>query len=94
VIVLEITLLILLFALTTTAIGAAAGTLAARRYLANHGHVQIVEAVPVEADPFVEAEIDAAATDWAQRAGHPDRASLMANKLHMLYRLARERGQA
>lgn len=43
-------------------------------------------------DPWVEAEIDRAAVNWATAQGRPEAASLVADKLRLLHRLGTERG--
>lgn len=54
-------------------------------------HQRSSEPIPNEpADPFVSAEIDRAAVEWASANGQPEQAaSVMADKLHLLYALAR-----
>lgn len=45
------------------------------------------------ADPWVEAEIDRAAVEWAMEHGRPEAANLIANKLRLLHRIGSERGR-
>jgi Na+/glutamate symporter len=84
--------MLLIFAVA--AIGALVGVLAgvslAHWLLTRH---RPSEAIPSEpADPFVSAEIDRAAVEWASANGQPEQAaSVMADKLHLLYALARKR---
>jgi hypothetical protein len=74
-------------------VGAITGLLAARWFLFHHRPAKTM--APVEsADPFVAAEIDQAATKWAADQGRPEAAGIMADKLHMLYELARRRGRS
>jgi hypothetical protein len=86
---LNLVFLALLAALT----GAVVGLLAAYWFLTHH--VPADAASPAEpADPFVSAEIDQAAAKWATTEGRPEAAGIMADKLHMLYDLARRRRQS
>lgn len=54
---------------------------------------QSSESTPAEpADPFVSAELDRAVAEWASANGQPEQAAaVMADKLHLLYALARRR---
>lgn len=54
-------------------------------------HGKSADDIAVEpADPFISAELDRAAVKWATDAGQPPQAaSLMADKLHLLYALGR-----
>jgi hypothetical protein len=72
-------------------IGAASGLLAAYWFLT---HRSPRDTAPIEPpDPFVSAELDQAAARWAAGKGRPEAAGIMADKLHMLYELARRRGR-
>jgi hypothetical protein len=79
---------ILLLTLPGGLLGAISGLLAARWLCKRRG-----KPAPTEpADPFVSAELDQAAVKWATDTGQPPQAaSLMADKLHLLYDLARRR---
>jgi hypothetical protein len=77
--------LILLASLT----GAAAGLSVAYWFLTHHHAPDTAYVEPP--DPFVSAEIDQAAARWAAKEGRPEAAGVMADKLHMLYGLARRR---
>jgi len=77
--------LILLASLT----GAAAGLSAAYWFLNHHNTPDTASIEPP--DPFVSAEIDQAAARWAAKEGRPEAAGVMADKLHLLYDLARRR---
>lgn len=71
--------------------GAAAGLLAAYWFVTRHNSADAAAHEP--ADEFVSAEIDQAAARWAANQGRPEAAGIMADKLHMLYDLARRRRQ-
>ena len=71
-------------------VGVLAGVLLTRWLLTRHRPPESVTNEP--ADPFVSAEIDRAAVEWASANGQPEQAvSVMADKLHLLYALARRR---
>jgi hypothetical protein len=75
-----------LFAVLTAFVGAVTGLAAARWLLCRQaGH----RSTPP--DPFVSAEIDRAAVEWAESQGQPEAAEVMADKLHLLYALGRRR---
>jgi hypothetical protein len=73
-------------------IGAASGLTAAYWFFAHRSSRQIAPIDPP--DPFVSAEIDQAAAQWAAKQERPEAAGVMADKLHMLYDLARRRRQS
>lgn len=54
-----------------------------------HHDQQLPAGEPV--DPWVEAEIDRAAVEWATTQGRPEAAGLMADKLRLLHHLGSER---
>jgi hypothetical protein len=71
-------------------IGAITGLMAARWFLLRQ--VPADSQHPAEPpDPFVSAEIDRAAARWAHHQGRPEAAGVMADKLHLLYKLGRRR---
>jgi hypothetical protein len=71
-------------------VGVAAGLLAARWYLTRRLPDDL--SAPTEPpDPFISAEIDRAAAQWAHEKGRPEAAGIMADKLHLLYALGRRR---
>jgi hypothetical protein len=79
-------LLVVLLASLSALVGAVTGLLLARRYL------QTAARVPAQPpDPFVSAEIDQAAAQWARANGRPEAAGIMADKLHLLHDLGRRR---
>lgn len=85
--------LLLLTALAVI-VGVVAGLLAAHWSLYHHKSA-CGTAAPVEPpDPFVSAELDQAAARWAADKGRPEAAGIMADKLHLLYELARRRRQS
>jgi hypothetical protein len=43
-------------------------------------------------DPFVAAQIDQAAVNWATAQGKPEAAGLMADKLRLLHQVSQRRG--
>lgn len=73
--------------------GALAGALIALlvlwQYLRHQQPAQLPAGEPV--DPWVEAEIDRAAVEWATTQGRPEAAGLMADKLRLLHQLGTER---
>jgi hypothetical protein len=79
---------ILLLTLPGALLGTIGGLLAARWLF-----MRRVKPTPTEpVDPFVSAELDRAAVKWATDTGQPPQAaSLMADKLHLLYALGRRR---
>lgn len=79
---------LLLLTLPGGLLGTVGGLLAARCVLSRNP-----TPTPTEpADPFVAAELDRAAVRWATDTGQPPQAaSLMADKLHLLYALGRRR---
>lgn len=70
--------------------GVVAGVVTARWLLSRQ---RLDALAPLEpADPFISAELDQAAANWATDTGQPPQAaSLMADKLHLLYALGRKR---
>jgi predicted exporter len=82
--------LLLIAAASGALIGVLAGALATRWLLAR---LRSSKSSPTEpADPFVSAELDRAAVEWASANNQPDQAAtVMADKLHLLYALARRR---
>jgi len=82
--------LVFVAALSGVLIGAIAGVFATRWLLTR---LQSSESTPAEpVDPFVSAELDRAAVEWASANGQPEQAAtVMADKLHLLYALARRR---
>lgn len=79
---------ILLLTLPGGLLGTIGGLLAARWWLKRRHALTPIES----ADPFVSAELDRAAATWATDTGQPPQAaSLMADKLHLLYVLGRRR---
>lgn len=89
---LSLFLLTLLLILTSAVVGAIAGLLAVRWFLTHDAHSGLFASAE-PSDPFISAEIDQAASAWAQTNGRPEAAGIMADKLHMLYALARRRRQ-
>jgi len=87
---LDLLLLIVLASLT----GVVAGLLAAYWFLFRHNPTGAGATFVEPPDPFVSSEIDHAAARWATDRGRPEAAGLMADKLHMLYELARRRRQS
>jgi hypothetical protein len=83
--------LILLFALVTlaAAIGALAGLLTAHRFLRRRLEP---EGLAPEVDPYTSAQLDAAALRQAEAQGRPEAAVPISAKLHLLHRLATQRG--
>jgi hypothetical protein len=82
---------LLIVGILASVAGALTGLAAAYWFLMQRG-LDENAAVQVEpADPFVSAEIDQAAVRWATEKGRPEAAGVMADKLHMLYGLARRR---
>lgn len=82
--------LVLTAALTGALIGVLAGVLATRCLLARLRSSESISTEP--ADPFVSAELDRAAVEWASANGQSSQAAtVMADKLHLLYALARRR---
>jgi hypothetical protein len=86
-------LTLLLLIVLVPLVGAITGLLAARWFLFHH-HPADTVATTEPADPFVSAEIDQAAAKWATDQGRPEAAGIMADKLHLLYALARQRSQS
>jgi hypothetical protein len=84
-------LTLLIPAVLAPLIGALAGLAAARWWLTHHTAAAVAPVDP--ADPFVSAEIDRAASQWATAKGRPEAAGVMADKLHLLYALGRRRRQ-
>jgi hypothetical protein len=78
----------LVLVLASALLGALAGLLTVRRYLA-HQSDSLASDEPT--DPYVSAQIDRAAAAWATANGRPEAAGLMADKLHMLHRLGQRR---
>lgn len=71
--------------------GAASGALAARWTLRRFRRQEI--ASPTAApDPVLAADIEAAAAAWANSEGRPEAAGIVADKLHLIHRVARGRG--
>lgn len=84
-------LVLFLVGILASVAGALTGLATAYWFLMQRG-LSKSSAVQVEpADPFVAAEIDQAAARWATQKGRPEAAGVMADKLHMLYGLARRR---
>lgn len=82
---------LLLLVIFAPLVGAVTGLLAARWFLFRHvpsGSASQAEDPP---DPFISAEIDQAAAEWARNRGRPEAAGVMADKLHLLYALGRRR---
>jgi hypothetical protein len=82
-------LLVLLVAAASALIGAISGLLVVCWYVKQLGSGRSDSVEP--ADPFVSAEIDQAAAAWAHAHGRPEAARLMADKLHLLDALGRQR---
>lgn len=83
-------LLILTVAAFGSLVGVFAGVSLTRWLLTRHRPSGSVRSEP--ADPFMSAEIDRAAVEWATANGQPvQAATVMADKLHLLYALARRR---
>jgi hypothetical protein len=82
--------LLLLTALASLT-GAIAGLLAAHWFLYHHSPGSGTVAHVEPPDPFISAQIDQAATAWANANGRPEAAGVMADKLHLLYALGRRR---
>jgi hypothetical protein len=89
---LSLTLLILALGAVSALVGAITGLLAAGWCLFHHRQADSARSTE-PADPFISAEIDRAAAQWATDQGRPEAASVMADKLHLLYALNRRRGQ-
>jgi hypothetical protein len=68
--------------------GALAGGLLAW-WLLSRGHPD--QTVPIPPNPWLDAEIDQAATSWAMAHGRPEAAGMMADKLHLLHDLGQRR---
>lgn len=71
-------------------VGAVTGLVAARWFLLSRLSNQAT-GQSESADPFVSAEIDRAAAEWASAQGRPEAAGVVADKLHLLYALGRRR---
>jgi hypothetical protein len=82
---------LVLLAVLAPLIGGVTGLVAARWFLLSH--VQSAVDQEESPDPFVSAEIDQAAAEWASAQGRPEAAGVMADKLHLLYALGRRRRQ-
>jgi hypothetical protein len=81
-------LLIALLLASGALAGAISGALTARWLIRRPVQPQ---PIPLR-DLTLDAEIEQAATAWANAQGRPEAAGLAADKMHLLHRLARRRG--
>lgn len=74
--------------------GAVAGGITARWLIRRNQHASPkAQPPPVPiTDPALDVEIEQAAAAWADTQSHPEASGLMADKLHLLHRLAQRRG--
>jgi hypothetical protein len=79
---------LLLLIVIAPLIGVVSGLLAIRWFLLRRMPGTAPDEPP---DPFVSAEIDQAAAQWAADQGRPEAAGVVADKLHLLYALGRRR---
>ncbi|HSS34292.1 MAG TPA: hypothetical protein VLL27_13530 [Solirubrobacterales bacterium] len=70
--------------------GALCGGLLAAWLLRRHHRTE--DGQPDALDPWVSAEIDRAAVEFANRNGRPETAPLIADKLHLLHHLGQRQG--
>jgi hypothetical protein len=92
---LQIVLLIVSVTLAATLAGAVAGGVTARWTLrrAQRPKPASSKAPPaIFTEPSVDAEIERASVAWANAQGRPEAAGLAADKMHLLHRIARNRG--
>jgi hypothetical protein len=79
-----------LLAVFAPLVGTVAGLATARWFLLRRLPSQAADG-DEPPDPFVSAEIDRAAAEWAKAQGRPEAAGVVADKLHLLYALGRRR---
>lgn len=86
-----VVLLIALLIASAVLAGAVAGGITARWLIRRNQHASPkAQPVPIT-DPALDIEIEQAAAAWADTQSHPEASGLMADKLHLLHRLAQRR---
>lgn len=80
----------LLLVLATLA-GALSGGLTARRML-RRSRQRKTPPFSAAPDSALNGDIEAAAASWASEQGRPEAAGIVADKLHLIHRVARRRG--